>query len=344
MRAGDSRKGMGVTVGKTRRSEAEDRAAADHEFLGQIRGDQDGGSVAGPSGAQPVAVQDDGLRPTEMAHVPTAAPFPALGVSPILGHLGSSSPPPVGSFTAPPVGPPTPAYASQAFTPMPDPASTPAMSTKSSGSGVGPEPVYLGGTRQQSSVVEQDPTGLNQMYVSTLPRQQQYPSSGQQPLVSNGLDLPLLLGPTGIAPPGDLVTCPECGEMATVDAARRNSQDFCRKCDFPLFWARSTVILPSGEETGASLRRLPGTVGRAATAALMCPHCGEPNSPAAQTCVRCLLSLHPVEIVVAPVYFPPPEPELLPVAIGRDYPLWWILLVSGCLLAIVLIVVWIVVN
>lgn len=132
--------------------------------------------------------------------------------------------------------------------------------------------------------------------------------------------------------------------MATVDAARRRSEDFCRHCDFPLFWARTTVVLPSGEETGASLRRLPGTVGRAATAALMCPHCGEPNSPVARNCVRCLLSLHlEPEVIPEPVYIPP-EPEPVPVAIGREYPLWWIILVTACILVIALLVVWGIAN
>src|SRR5688572_31500456 len=56
-----------------------------------------------------------------------------------------------------------------------------------------------------------------------------------------------------------------CSSDLTVDMARRQADDFCRRCDFPLFWARGTVIAPEGAESGASLRRLPGTVGRAAT-------------------------------------------------------------------------------
>ena len=99
-----------------------------------------------------------------------------------------------------------------------------------------------------------------------------------------------------LPPAGEMITCPECGQIATVDMARRRADDFCTSCDFPLFWARGQVIPMGGEDSGASLRRLPGTVGRAATAALICPHCAEPNPPAGEICIRCSLSLHPVEI------------------------------------------------
>jgi hypothetical protein len=148
----------------------------------------------------------------------------------------------------------------------------------------------------------------------------------------------------------DVVTCPECGQLATVNMARRSADDFCRNCDFPLFWAKGTVITPEGQETGASLRRLPGTVGRAATAALICPHCAEPNSPTAEICVRCALSLHPVDIpepaprpepliVVEPQPEPAPEPERAP---GFDW--WWVVAAIMAVIAVALIVVLIVMQ
>jgi hypothetical protein len=148
----------------------------------------------------------------------------------------------------------------------------------------------------------------------------------------------------------DVVTCPECGQLATVNMARRSADDFCRNCDFPLFWAKGTVITPEGQETGASLRRLPGTVGRAATASLICPHCAEPNSPTAEICVRCTLSLHPVDIpepeplpepliVFEPRPEPPPAPEPAP---GFDW--WWVVAVIMAVVAIALIVVLIVLQ
>lgn len=146
----------------------------------------------------------------------------------------------------------------------------------------------------------------------------------------------------GTAGATDVVTCPECGQLATVNMARRSADDFCRNCDFPLFWARGTVIAPEDQETGASLRRLPGTVGRAATASLICPHCAEPNSPTAEICVRCALSLHPVEIPEPEpepepiiVFEPDPEPEPEP-APGFDW--WWVVAGVMALIAVVLIV------
>ena len=146
----------------------------------------------------------------------------------------------------------------------------------------------------------------------------------------------------------DVVTCPECGQLATVNMARRSADDFCRNCDFPLFWAKGTVITPEGQETGASLRRLPGTVGRAATAALLCPHCAEPNSPTAEICVRCALSLHPVDIpepepepliAFAPLPEPEPEPEPAP-----KFDWWWVVAVVMAVIAVALIVVLIMVQ
>lgn len=137
----------------------------------------------------------------------------------------------------------------------------------------------------------------------------------------------------------ETVTCPECGLKAQIDTSKRQSDDFCRACDFPLFWARSTVIAPSGAETGASLRRLPGTVGRAATAGVPCPFCAEPNSLSAQTCVRCGRSMHPVAEPV-PVYVAPPpvvEPEPEPV----DRTWIWILVLCVSVLAIAVILAWV---
>lgn len=148
----------------------------------------------------------------------------------------------------------------------------------------------------------------------------------------------------------DVVTCPECGQLTTVNMARRSSDDFCRICDFPLFWAKGTVITPEGQENGASLRRLPGTVGRAATASLICPHCAEPNSPTAEICVRCALSLHPVDIpepgpqpepliVFEPHPEPEPEPEPSP-----KFDWWWVVAVIMAVVAVALIIVLIVVQ
>ena len=189
--------------------------------------------------------------------------------------------------------------------------------------------------------------------------QTQVVDAGAPPLVA-GYRLPMDGYPTAGPPAGaqryaaatdqrtaaatDVVTCPECGQLATVNMARRSADDFCRTCDFPLFWAKGTVIVPEGQENGASLRRLPGTVGRAATAALICPHCSEPNAPTAQLCVRCTLSLHPVDI---PEPAPPPEPLVVfdpaPVAEPEREPepgfdWWWVVAVVMAVIAVGLIV------
>lgn len=136
------------------------------------------------------------------------------------------------------------------------------------------------------------------------------------------------------------ITCPECGTGAMIDPAQRRAEDFCPHCDFPLFWARAAVLAMASDETGASLRRLPGTVGRAATASVACPHCGEPNSPVAVTCVRCGLLMVVAEPEPEPepepVYLPEPEPEPEPEPPADTYPMG---LVIGLCLAILVLAV-----
>ena len=146
--------------------------------------------------------------------------------------------------------------------------------------------------------------------------------------------------PTQVVGGAERISCPECGELAEVQPGRRRSEDFCRRCDFPLFWARAAVISPFGEEASASLRRLPGTVGRAATAGIACPHCGEPNSPAALICVRCGGDMHPVVPPPPPpvvVYQPPPPP---PPPVPEKTSWLWLIIIGICLVLIVVAVVW----
>ncbi|SOD70953.1 hypothetical protein SAMN05892883_0571 [Jatrophihabitans sp. GAS493] len=128
------------------------------------------------------------------------------------------------------------------------------------------------------------------------------------------------------------LTCPECGTKAMVTVSRRESGDFCRKCDYPLFWVPSRVELDRSDTSEASLRRLPGTVGRATVASLACPHCAEPNAVNAVTCIRCgrlmrveVIPLPPPEpVYVAPEPLPEPEPE------PRGLPWWaWALIFLG---------------
>jgi hypothetical protein len=144
------------------------------------------------------------------------------------------------------------------------------------------------------------------------------------------------------APPAavELITCPECGSSAMVTLNRREAQDFCRNCDYPLFWTPNTVLRdPSANSAADSLRRLPGTVGRATLASLACPHCSEPNALSAQVCVRCGLSMQveapppPPEPVYVP---PPPEPVYVPPPKERVE--WWVWLLIGLSVAALIVV------
>lgn len=139
---------------------------------------------------------------------------------------------------------------------------------------------------------------------------------------------PSNLPPAGEAITGDvhqeLVTCPECNWVQSITPNRRDAYDFCRSCDYPLFWRPSSLLRDEALNGGdQSLRRLPGTVGRTSVASVPCPHCEELNTLMATTCVRCGLPMYPVEE-------PPPPPPLIaplppPIAEDRDKRIpWWV--------------------
>src|SRR3954447_19605902 len=120
-----------------------------------------------------------------------------------------------------------------------------------------------------------------------------------------------------------VITCPGCGTVREIDQFRREADEFCGVCDYPLFWVRSTVLATdNGNGAEAGLRRLPGTAGRVLTATLLCPVCTEPNLVTAAICTRCGPALHPVieEPVVLP---PPPPPEPEPVVVEPVTQPWW---------------------
>jgi hypothetical protein len=151
--------------------------------------------------------------------------------------------------------------------------------------------------------------------------------------------------PTAAAPAPaatELISCPECGTTAMVTLNRRDAGDFCRNCDYPLFWTPSRVLTDADSGSNdQALRRLPGTVGRATVASLTCPHCAEPNAVTAENCVRCGL---PLRLVAAPppppppiVYVPPP-PVVEPVP--EQHVAWWVwaLIAFGLVVTVTLIV------
>jgi hypothetical protein len=137
----------------------------------------------------------------------------------------------------------------------------------------------------------------------------------------------------------EVVTCPSCGTTAQVTLNRRESVDFCRNCDYPLFWTPSKIFRDPADMGDDSLRRLPGTVGRATLAALPCPTCSEPNALSAEICVRCGSPMHLVVEEAPPpppvvVEAPPPAPE--PV---KKVAWWvWAMLVLGAVALVALIV------
>jgi hypothetical protein len=141
---------------------------------------------------------------------------------------------------------------------------------------------------------------------------------------------PPAASPDLLARTTEVLTCPECGNVQSVSLNHRDATDFCNNCDYPLFWTPARVQRDrDAAASDLSLRRLPGTVGRATIASKPCPHCSEPNAFSAQVCVRCGLSLNPVAPPPpppAPVYLPPPapvyeEPE-------KQIP-WWVWVLVG---------------
>lgn len=107
------------------------------------------------------------------------------------------------------------------------------------------------------------------------------------------------------------ITCPGCGTVTEVDDVRRHASEFCRTCDYPLFWAREAQLAVGDARVseGEGLRRLPGTAGRIAVAHLTCWSCTEPNLSSATHCVRCEVDLSGPPPVEAPfVPLPPPPP------------------------------------
>jgi hypothetical protein len=142
------------------------------------------------------------------------------------------------------------------------------------------------------------------------------------------------------------LTCPTCGTVSYFEELKRDATAFCRVCDFPLFWVRSTRLAGEDETTGdTGLRRLPGTAGRVALATMDCPVCTEPNPVSGVICIRCGSPLHPAppEPVPQPptpppvVYHPPPPPPPPPPSKRIVWP--WVLLGVLAAIAVVILVV-----
>ncbi len=125
---------------------------------------------------------------------------------------------------------------------------------------------------------------------------------------------------------------------------RRDAGEFCSHCDFPLFWAATSVpAMERGANSDSTLRRLPGAGGRQRVGTLICPTCGELNHMGETHCIRCTSELNPKPAPPPPAPaapLPPPEPARVAVA---EEPMrrwdFWILagvLVAAMAVAIVL--------
>jgi hypothetical protein len=137
--------------------------------------------------------------------------------------------------------------------------------------------------------------------------------------------------------------CPGCGTRSTFDRLNQTADEFCRQCDYPLFWATplpSEVPEPEPEMSLAgldpSLLRRPGVAGRVVPVGTNCPTCGEMNLMSAVYCVRCGNLMHPEP--PAPPPEPEPEPELPPPPPPPPPRNWWPWIIAGIVLLILVIV------
>ncbi len=137
------------------------------------------------------------------------------------------------------------------------------------------------------------------------------------------------------------ITCPECGQRTELLAVRRDAGEFCSHCDFPLFWAATSVpAMERGANSDSTLRRLPGAGGRQRVGTRICPTCGELNHMGEIHCIRCTSELDPKPVPPPAVAAPLPPPEPVPVVVPEvpmrrwDY---WIL--AGFLVAAMVVAV-----
>lgn len=160
-------------------------------------------------------------------------------------------------------------------------------------------------------------------------------SEGSEEVASQPSLPPIPPQPSGEADRLVALSCPSCATPTTLDPSRRDADGFCPKCDFPLFWVSSEVGGFEQATDGSSLRRLPGTAGRHALAAISCPSCTEPNPPANAVCLRCGAELRPRPAPPPPPPPPPAAPEPAPEPVVRTN--WWPYVIAA-LVAIALIV------
>jgi len=134
-----------------------------------------------------------------------------------------------------------------------------------------------------------------------------------------------------------VITCPDCGQVTSLDAVRHSADEFCTHCDFPLFWARPEGFASEAiDDTDVSRRRLPGTGGRLTVGHRPCPSCGEQNHISAVRCIRCKALMDPAP--PPPMYVPPP-PFYNPPVEPKSRWKWWYWVIIGAVVVAALVVV-----
>jgi len=88
-----------------------------------------------------------------------------------------------------------------------------------------------------------------------------------------------------------VVVCPYCrnDKQSVADPPTYGDEEFCDRCDYPLFWAprdASASLAVAGGPPQAAYRS-PGVEGRSTDDAVICKNCLEPNVPSNPFCVRC---------------------------------------------------------
>jgi hypothetical protein len=124
------------------------------------------------------------------------------------------------------------------------------------------------------------------------------------------------------------VICPNCKTSTELLAIRRNHDEFCPSCDYPLFWVSTSLpTTRPGTTNEPTLRRLPGVGGRQSVGSKVCSNCGELNQLGETHCDRCKAELDPKPpepiVVVIPPPPPAPEPAPIVVVVPPPTPPWW---------------------
>ncbi len=130
--------------------------------------------------------------------------------------------------------------------------------------------------------------------------------------------------PAGPAPAGEEteIECPGCGLTVVGVAPRPSAEWFCPRCDYPLFLVRRQAPPAAESATRGARRRLPGTSGRALSAAAACWNCGEWNEAGIAACLRCAATLPKPEAPKVPAEVVPPEVQLVEVEVMYWPPVW----------------------